>query len=238
MIISHKNRFIFLRVPKTASTSVEVELAALCGPQDIVTELTSKNDSSERLKQYSGPLNHQRTLWQYQLSDWYRLIAKGKRPSDLRHATALQAKKLVGNKVWDAYYKFCFVRNPFDRAVSLYYWETKNWERKRHSIPPDVNTYILGLPEQKLSTWFRLTIKGSVALDYIGKFESLEMDTTKISQQLELPALNLSHSKGNIRKDRQHYSQILNQETRAHIEKLCAPELDAFGYSWAAPEKQ
>lgn len=238
MIISHKHKFIFLRIPKTASTSIEIELAALCGPQDIITALTAKNDASDRLKEYAGPLNHQRSVWQYQLSDWVRIVTRVKRPGDLRHATALQAKRLVGTRVWNNYFKFCFVRNPFDRAISLYFWETKNWERKRHLSPPDVNTYLLNLSEQKLSTWFRFTIHGDIALDYIGKFESLTDDMTRVSRQLGIPTLNLTHSKGGIRKHRQHYSQILNSSVRARVEELCAAELNTFGYVWSTPEKE
>ncbi len=236
MIISHQHKFIFLRIPKTASTSIEIELAALCGPKDVVTPLTAKNDTNDKVKEYAGPRNHERTFWQYQLSDWYRLIVKGRRPGDLKHATAQQARKLVGAKAWQSYYKFCFVRNPFDRAVSLYFWETKSWERKRHVSPPDINTYILSLSEEKLSTWFRYTLDGNIALDFIGKFEALNEGMAEVARNLQIPTPMLSHSKGGVRKDQAHYSQLLNQAARMHIEKLCSAELAAFGYAWITPE--
>lgn len=37
MILSHDWRFIHLKTHKTAGTSVELSLSALCGPLDIIT---------------------------------------------------------------------------------------------------------------------------------------------------------------------------------------------------------
>ena len=40
MIVSHKNRFIFLKTRKTAGTSIEISLRPYCGPDDIITRIT------------------------------------------------------------------------------------------------------------------------------------------------------------------------------------------------------
>jgi hypothetical protein len=40
MILSRRHRFVFIKGKKVASTSVEIALAQLCGPEDIVTPLT------------------------------------------------------------------------------------------------------------------------------------------------------------------------------------------------------
>ena len=39
MIISHKHKFIFLKVQKTAGTSMEIALSEHCGAGDILTPL-------------------------------------------------------------------------------------------------------------------------------------------------------------------------------------------------------
>ena len=40
MILSHKNKFIFLKTKKTASTSIELLLSKVCGKNDIITPVS------------------------------------------------------------------------------------------------------------------------------------------------------------------------------------------------------
>jgi hypothetical protein len=49
MIVSHKHRFIFLKTKKTAGTSIELALSALCGRDDIITPLAQPEDEPLRL---------------------------------------------------------------------------------------------------------------------------------------------------------------------------------------------
>ena len=42
-IISYRHKFIFVKTVKTAGTSIEVHLAAKCGPKDIVTPIIPSN---------------------------------------------------------------------------------------------------------------------------------------------------------------------------------------------------
>ena len=47
MIVSHKHKFIFIKTKKTASSSTECALSAVCGPDDILTDL--KHTEQHRL---------------------------------------------------------------------------------------------------------------------------------------------------------------------------------------------
>lgn len=38
-----------------------------------------------------------------------------------KHATALQLKNFLGNEIWQQYFKFTIVRNPWDQVVSMYF---------------------------------------------------------------------------------------------------------------------
>ena len=51
VIASHQHRFIFLKTRKTAGTSVEIALSKVCGPDDIITEISPED---EKLRQAAG----------------------------------------------------------------------------------------------------------------------------------------------------------------------------------------
>jgi len=57
MIISHKNKFIFLKPKKVAGTSVEIFLSQFCGNNDVITQIGTEN-LRVRSNIYKGPMNH------------------------------------------------------------------------------------------------------------------------------------------------------------------------------------
>lgn len=104
MIISHKHKFIFTKPRKVASTSIEVALSKFCGPDDIITENVSSKDIDE--DSYSDYARNQEGYF--------------------NHMRAGRIKQKVGKKVWEKYFVFTVVRNPWDMVVSRYFWNQKN----------------------------------------------------------------------------------------------------------------
>ncbi len=227
MIISHKHKYIFLRVPKTACTSIEIELSKTCGPKDVITPLGFWRDPEGRQAGFKGPQNHHRNFWKLQPNDWFRLIFLRKDPKDLRHATAEQIKRMVGGNIWDSYHKFCGIRNPFDRAISLFYWQNKG-----DDSDVDLNDYILCQTYEKLSTWYRYIIGNMPAMNSYCRYENLQSDFDTVSNLIGIPPVDLPHAKATLRKNHKHYSQLINFQARSHIEKVCAAEIEFFNYKW------
>jgi len=227
MIISHQNRFIFIRIGKTASTSIEIGLSAFCGGSDVITPLSREDEGIRRRLGYHGPQNFQRSLNSYTGKEWLRLIFKGKWAKDYRHAPAVQIQDIVGSQKWKDYFKFCFERNPYDRAISLYFWKTRNQPSR-----PNVNEFILAQPRYRLSNWEKYTINNEVAVDFVGKYENIEMDLLEVSSRLGLSKIDLVRSKNIYRPDRVHYSRILDARSRKYIESMCEREIDEFEYRW------
>jgi len=106
MIISHKYKFIFIKPTKVAGTSIEIALAKHCGKKDIITPITKYNPESDDTK-YNQPIRNYKELGYY------------------NHMPPGDIKKNVGGKIWDTYYKFSVVRNPWDQAVSRFFWNKK-----------------------------------------------------------------------------------------------------------------
>ena len=93
-MISHKHKCIFIHIPKTAGTSI-----------------------------YS--FFYPEVSFHFENPDYERLFGWcPKRKLHMQHATSKQLleTELITEEEWNTYYKFAFVRNPWDRAYSDYMW--------------------------------------------------------------------------------------------------------------------
>lgn len=97
MIVSHQHKFVFVHIHKTAGESITAALQPHLGPDDVV--LKSDFDTWARSKVDT------------QYADLGRL---GK------HTKARVARAVLGEEIWDSYFTFSIVREPIDRAMSLY----------------------------------------------------------------------------------------------------------------------
>ncbi|NJL84294.1 MAG: chondroitin 4-O-sulfotransferase [Chloroflexaceae bacterium] len=225
MIVSHKHQFIFLKTKKTAGTSIEIALSQFCGAKDIITPITGEDERLRRELGFPGPQNYRISLASYRLSDWSYLIKCRKRKEFYHHYPASLLKQYVGERVWRDYFVFCFERNPYDKAISRYFWST------RREKAPDIIDFLHSAPRRQLSNWSIYTINDEIAVDFVGRYECLTADLEAIWQKIGLPLPPvLTRAKGSYRQDKRHYSQVLTTEARGYIEKVCAREIDAFDY--------
>lgn len=227
MIINHQYRFIFLKTRKTAGTSIEIALSKLCGESDVLTPISPDDERTRQHAGGRGPQNHILPLTRLKRSDWLQLIRTRSRPHIRRHVSSAHVRKYVPRDIWQSYFKFCFERNPFDKAISRYYWSTQEPR-------PPIDDYLETLPPFLLSNWNIYTIANQQAVDYVGRYECLGEDLAEIADRLRLPGtLELPHAKSSARKNREHYSQVLNVKARSRIESVCAREIELFGYHWS-----
>ncbi len=232
MIISHKYKYIFLKTKKTAGTSIEISLSRFCGPDDIVTPISPKDEETRQElgifpRNYSRPL----PIAEYQPRDFFQLIAPGEKNPQKKvfgsHTWAEKIKNLIAPEIWDNYFKFCFVRNPWEQVISRYYF-FKSRGRKEN-LEEFCNNVDLA---RNLKIY---TIDDKIAVDFVGKYENLRDDLGIICGQLNIPFDNwLPHAKGGMRTDRRHYSEILTKEHANLIREKCAQEIEWFGYEFEA----
>jgi hypothetical protein len=226
MIINHKYKFIFLKTRKTGSTSIEIALSESCGPRDIITPLVRDDEMARRALGFRPAQNYRIPLRYYHPEDWLRLLLGRKRKQFYNHASAVFIRDNIPGTMWESYYKFCFERNPFDKAVSRYYWSTQEPR-------PLIADYLEAAPIRFLSNWDIYSINDQVAVDFVGRFEALDEDLAVIKDRLHLPAnFTLPRAKSASRTNRKHYSAILDSRARARIALVCAKEMVAFNYAW------
>ncbi|AZT84506.1 hypothetical protein EHN06_13685 [Marinobacter sp. NP-4(2019)] len=168
---------------------------------------------------------------------------------ETKHLLASQAKKLYAD-YWDDYFKFAFVRNPFDRVVSLlnfssmYYGtsisdrltqEHIEWYKKKYGYPKVVeyDYRFYKRSEVICENHAAGQVYGNIIdeeLDFIGKFESLEDDFRKVCDFLKINYKTLPHKAQS--KHREHYRSYFDEGLVDTVEKLYANDLKKFNYSF------
>jgi hypothetical protein len=184
MILSHEHRFIFLKTTKTAGSSLEMALSRYCGPDDIITPIGPSDDRKRASLGYGGPRNYQLPLSEYRLKDHCnRLIGRERRKYN-KHMTAGELRAKVDRRAWDEYFKFAVVRNPFDYAVSLYFWSN----RDKNPSTTHFRQWLLSRPK-KLPRNRQIThIDGRCAVDFMVRYEQFEQDLGEVVRRSGLPA--------------------------------------------------
>lgn len=229
MILSHKHKFIFLKTNKTAGTSIEFTLSQFCGPADILTDIPGAHKETHIALKYPGAQNHYAPLSDYSLNDYRRLLYGKRKTRYYNHMSAAEVRGFVGEDIWNSYYKFCVERNPWDRLLSFYYWQSK-------ADPTiDLDRFLASGKAKKLKRrGIQLyTIDGQIAVDKICLYENLASDLEDVRRQLNMPEpLALPKTKSGTRKDKRHYRDILSPEQQAKIAELFADEIDLFAYKF------
>jgi hypothetical protein len=228
MIISHEHKFIFLKTRKTAGTSVEIALSRFCGEKDVITPISSADEGTREKLRHRGPQNFHVDSIEFAPKDWRHLFLKRKKARYYNHIPAEEVRSLIGTKVWNEYFKFCFERNPWDKAISLYFWRTRGREPR-----PTLLEFLRSVNETRLSNFGIYGIDGDLAVDHAGLYEDLDSELERIAALLKLPEeIKLPRAKGTSREDKRPYRDIIGQEERSIIERVCAREIAHFGYSF------
>jgi len=146
----------------------------------------------------------------------------------------------IGNEIeqekFISYFKFGFVRNPWDRAVSLYerteglqLKSKMNFEEFIAWMRFSSSTCLHPVPHRYQLDWF-VSPHGDVIVDYIGKFEHLDDDWKKISLKIgvdsKLPKINVNFSK------KRHYTEYYTDKTKEIIRKRFLVDIEYFGYEF------
>ncbi|MCW8827960.1 MAG: sulfotransferase family 2 domain-containing protein [Gammaproteobacteria bacterium] len=230
MIVSHRHKFIFIKTQKTAGTSIEIALSKFCGPDDIISRISSVDEKFRKSLGYPGAQNCYKPLQEYNKSDWYRQLIKLRRPKKFyNHMPASLIRQYVGNEVWNSYYKFCFERNPWDKAVSIYYW--RNTSEDRISF----TDYLEQCEDngKRLSEYRLYTIDDKLAVDKVYKFEEIDSAMNDITERLQLPEIPLlPKTKTVTNKSRTHYSELYNETAKAYIQREFSREINLLNYKF------
>jgi hypothetical protein len=212
-MISHKHKCIFIHIPKTAGMSVYSFF-------------------------YPGIKFH------YANPDYERLFGWcPKRKIHMQHATSKQLleTELITQEQWNTYYKFCFVRNPWDRAYSDYKWinnfsgvngSFKNYVNKTkeyEGILTDktVNKY---LGDHLLPQTDFFDFEGAYKLNFIGRFENFTNDIKRVMGDLSIDRTFDAFQNKSVRiKD---YSKFYTNSQKQMVEEKFKRDIELLEYEF------
>lgn len=121
-------------------------------------------------------------------------------------------------------FKFAFIRNPYDRIASMYFYRKNNLKRVKLQdmdfeqwFYKAFTTDFTAVPLMNKPCWEYLSIDGKIAVDFIGRFENMQEDWHMIGGKLvagELPKLNATKGKKQV-----HYTEDMKRIVRDQFKK-------------------
>ena len=257
MLLSHKHQFIFVSCRKVASSSTIAYLNQYIGPGDIQvgawgdTLLYGGKYNKRFIKEiisYYGlyhcvmkvALNFRKLKmprFRSVLHDSYKKIYKSRLGVSPHHAPAIKIMEFVPDE-WNNYFKFCFVRNPYSKAFSDYRWSTRNikgvsfkefLERVNDPMRPDPE-WAVPTPKEN---WPLYTVNDEIVVDFVGKYESITDDMSKICAKIGVPfnPEKFPHAKNFLNKS-SNYRDWYTKYEKDLVYKIYHKEIDYFGYKF------
>lgn len=148
-----------------------------------------------------------------------------------KHARPFHLKQLLGDELWDSYFTFTFVRNPWSRLASLYEYHRRRlhrWPSARQSFADWLRGGGTGSARRSMSQ-FVTDDDGRVIVRLVGRFETLEADFARACAQVGLPRLPLPRRNRSTIGD---YRRYYDDETRDLVARLARADIDMFGYEF------
>ena len=206
MIVSHRHRFMFFAVPRTGTHAVREALRWCLGEQD----------------------------WQQQsLTERVRLPIPALARVGHGHLTLQQVRTHLPETVCRDYFKFAFVRNPYDRFVSVCamlnrrnpdYPGRETAFMKRAMQVPRFRARALVRPQRDML----VDAGGELGMDFIGRFEDLQRSFGEACRLIGIPERDLARSNAT---DHRHHATYYDDELLGLVNDFYRPDFDSLGYA-------
>jgi hypothetical protein len=217
-MISHKLKCIFVHIPKTAGSSIELALMRSSGE---FQRLSLDDFAIDNVPPHAFGYN-------------------GTNPWDIKHVPPRYLKD-----VYRDYAKFCFVRNPWDLVVSCYFWWTQQAKMPFRQLQGKLLEQI-GFSNFALSFytdyineifhcglgqcyWLLENDNKTICVNHIGRFENLQADFDAICQAIGLESTSLSMTNTSQHKP---FREYYDEATAKLIKRKFAWDVQQFGYTF------
>ncbi len=217
MIISHKHKFIFIHIPKCAGTTI-------C--HSLINNLYFKLPRRQAWMFNKLNLN---------IAEVFKVTTDHGNSLELdQHDTFRDIKNYLDKKNLniDEYFKFSFMRNPWERRVSQYEYAKRMAKEKGEDWAIEISLmsfyeFITERNDSQLN-WVS-NEKNNVAVDFLASGRNLQQDFNKICKKIGIPHIELPHKNKTKHK---HYTEYYDDETRQIVANNCAKDIEYFNYKF------
>lgn len=136
--------------------------------------------------------------------------------------------------MFDEYFTFAFVRNPWDWQVSMYHYGLATPENHHHQLFKELGgfeAYVDWRMEygQRTQKSFIADSDGKIMVDFVGRLEHIDDDFAQICKRIGIDA---QLTRVNVSERSRDYREYYTPRTRDIIGKLFADDVEAFGYTF------
>lgn len=222
MLISHKHRFVFIHIYKTAGTSVRQLFVPHARLRD---RLAYEFRLSRSLYGNMIRLMH----WEDDGMRQFTGIHK--------HAGANEAREYLGRRRFDAYFKFAFVRDPHDLLVSLYFYIRQARTHRDHVLvsgqefPEFVDWHLSTRPPRQCD-FLTEPETGELLVDFVGKLENIDADTAQVYRKIlgHAPP-GIGHANRSLERDPALKHEYFDADSARRASAYFARDFELFGYA-------
>jgi hypothetical protein len=155
------------------------------------------------------------------------------------HSTAQEWIKR-GPTYFDTMFVFGWVRNPWDRLVSDFFWNKRVWEGQGKKVLDtfedimgrwDIPKTIQPRTRQTQKSYF-VNSDGVMVTNFVGKLENMQDDWKTLCEMIEIEHKPLPHT--NTSKHEPYWTYY-NDETRSIVAEAYKEDIDEFNHEFGAP---
>ena len=154
-------------------------------------------------------------------------------------------RTMVPREMFDQSFKFTFVRNPWDRLVSAFFFLKKSelernrrFARRNLSAYSDFDTFVRQWLTRKsiwrfthfLPQYHFICIDKRLGVDFVGFYENLAEDFAIVAKKINRPTVLREENRLGGRST--DYRQYYNDETRDIVAEVYAEDITLLGYSF------
>jgi hypothetical protein len=160
------------------------------------------------------------------------------------HPSAITYRKVFKNN-FKLYFKFCFVRNPYDRLYSAYNFMKKgglhqtdaNWADKHINRFKNFEEFVLNWVNIKNiqkgihfkpQTYFICNKNGELLVDFVGKMEQIEEDFNYIANKLSVTTKLEKFNVSNLNKI--NINDVYNKKMKEIVYEVYKSDFDTLLY--------
>ena len=208
MLISKKHNFIFIHIYKNAGTSI--------------TDALKPFSTTKCVRVVSRMLSKISIITPFNPQPFPQFV----KASDIINA--------MGKEVFDTFFSFAIVRNPWDWQVSLYKYMLNNTKHYQHDLIKthgNFENYIKWRCENEVRFQrdFIYSEDGELLVDFVGRFENIDAHFKQICSCIKvsttLPKLNMSN-------ETKPYQEYYSLETKDLVRQTFDVDIELFGYEF------